>query len=95
MTNGQGARPGIWFWLAITASAVTGTATMLSRPGFEPSDLILPVAVAGIVLASLVSLRLFWPQAVGDPDRNSRVFIALGVTFLAIILAIGIVSQLR
>jgi len=77
-------------WIAVAASAIAGVVNMVTRPDFDLGDLVLPVAVAAVVTAAILVLRFGFPQAVSDPQRNTRVFFALSAAFLLTILVAGI-----
>ena len=89
--SGEPAKPGIGFWFAIAASAIAGTVNMLTRPDFDLGDLVIPGIFTAILVGSLLSVRVFWPQALGDPERNSGLVIGfmIGMVLTILLLAAG------
>lgn len=85
MADDEGARPGIWFWLAIAASAIAGTVNRITRPDFDPSDLILPGVYTAILVGTLLAVRVFWPQALRNRDRNDGLLIGFGIGLMTVI----------
>jgi hypothetical protein len=92
MTETQPSRPGIGFWLAIAASAIAGALTMARRPGFEPGDLVIPVAFAMIASGVVITLQEFGPPTLRDLALNQRFLIAFTVVLVALLLIWGIVT---
>ena len=82
-------RPGIGFWLIIASSALVGTWSRVTRPGFDPGDLVLPMALAISVAIIIVSLKVFFPAAVADPVRNSWLLIGLSALVILVALVLG------
>jgi tryptophan-rich sensory protein len=89
VADSEPAKPGIGFWLAIAASAIAGTVNMLTRPDFEPGDLIVPTIFTAILVGTLMSVRVFWPQALGNVDRNGGLLIGFMIGMLTVILLFG------
>jgi hypothetical protein len=85
-------------WLALAVSAVAGVARVarvVSRPGFEPEELVFPAAITLAITAAILVLRFGFPQAVSDPERNSRVFFILSAALLLAILLAGIWENIQ
>ena len=92
MTKTQRARPGIGFWLAIAASAIAGVLAMARRPGFEPGDLVFPVAIAVISVGIVVGLQEFGPPGLRNMASNQRFLIVFTILLAALVAIWGIVT---
>ena len=95
MRNPEPAKAGVGFWLAIAASAIVGTVNMLTRPDFEPGDLLLPGIFTAILVGALLSVRVFWPQALSNAERNTGLLIGFGIGLIFAIVLVAASGQMR
>ena len=86
MADSEPARPGIGFWLAIAASGIAGSVNMLSRPDFEIGDLVIPLIFTALLVGTLIFVRVLWPQALSNEERNGGLLIGFMIGMLTVIL---------
>jgi hypothetical protein len=75
--------PGIGFWVVIAASAIAGTIMMASRPDFEPTEVLIPVAVGAISVGILAVVQESGPERLRTVASDQRFLIGFTVVLSA------------
>jgi hypothetical protein len=69
--------------VVIAASAIAGTIRMASRPAFEPTDVVIPVAVGAISIGILAVVQDFGPERLRAVANDQRFLIGFTVALSA------------
>jgi hypothetical protein len=77
--------PGIGFWLAIAASALAGVFAMTRRRGFEPADLLIPVALCVTAVSIVIALQELGPPKLRDLANDQRFLVAFTLCLAALL----------
>jgi hypothetical protein len=80
---GRRTRPWNGFCVVIAASAIAGMIGMASRPDFEPTDVLIPVAVGAISVGALAMVRELGPEPVRAVASDQRFLIGFTVVLSA------------
>jgi hypothetical protein len=65
--------------VVIAASAIAGTIRMASEPDFEPTDVLIPVAVGAISVGILAVVQEFGPEPLRAVASDQRFLIGFTV----------------
>jgi hypothetical protein len=92
MAEPQRTSPGLGFWLAITASALAGLFTMTRRPGFQPADVLVPVAFGVAAVGVLIAIQQFGPPPIRDLARSQRFLVAFTLCLAGLLVIWALVA---